>query len=92
MRFGVFVITLLVIETAPRLGVAADPTRRGIAPGPLAVAWMTVTPSRDEIALNPLAFRGLRHLARVLLLESYREAVERACPNTLSARTSSPPR
>ena len=83
VRFGVFVITLLVIETAPRWGWRRTLPAAGSLLVPLAVAWMTVTPSRDEIALNPLAFRGLRHLARVVLLESYREAVERFSQDAL---------
>jgi hypothetical protein len=95
VRFGVFVIALLVIETAPVWGWRRTLAAAGSLLVPLAVAWITVTPpelaaSRDEAVLSPLAFRGLTHLARLPRLEAYREGVERMSeaalrPNRLPA-------
>ena len=83
VRFGVFVIAILVIETAPLWGWRRTLPVAGSLLGPLAVAWMTVSPSGDEIVLNPLAFRGLTHLVRLPHLEAYREGAERASQDTL---------
>ena len=83
VRFGAFVMVLLVIETAPLWGWRRTLPAAGALLVPLAVAWMTVTPiglptsAEDEIGLNPLAFRGLTHLARLPRLEAYRASVAR---------------
>jgi hypothetical protein len=89
VRFGAFVMVLLAIETAPLWGWRRTLPAAGALLIPLAVAWMTVTSpglpmsADDQIALNPLAFRGLTHLARLLHLEAYRESIARVSDDAL---------
>jgi hypothetical protein len=82
VRFGVFVIALLLVETAPAWTWRRALPAAGSLLVPLAVAWMSATGvgahlAPDEMGWSPLAFRGVKSLARFVHLETYREEIQR---------------
>jgi len=82
VRFGVFVIVLLVIDTAPTWGWRRALPAAVSLLAPLAIAWMTVAMDPrsllrpDQPGWNPLALRGFTSLVRIADLSAYRRNVE----------------
>jgi hypothetical protein len=82
VRFGIFVIAVLLIETAPVWGWRRALPAAGVLLLPLAVAWMSAigVGSRldpGEMGWSPSSFRGLKSLGRLVRVDTYRGNIER---------------
>lgn len=82
VTFGVFVIAVLLTEAAAVWAWRWTLPIAGMLLAPLAVPWLNAAPaplnamtSLEEVALDPLRFRGVTDLVRLSQLGAYREAI-----------------